>query len=138
LFLSELARFELLLHKSFFVKTAEEFNLKKFQKLPQKNFPNLVFFLHPSAVFFESKFAIFSIWQKRKASKNFSKKERAIIFSNRALPLNEEEFLFLSCVKKQKKLYESYEFLCKKTGKEIDIGALMNHFISNGVIVNYE
>jgi hypothetical protein len=137
-YLKELAQFELLVHETYFVRAIEEkFDLEKFKKIPQEKFPNLVFFLDPSCVFFTSKFAIFSIWKKEKNLKDFLKKESAVIFSGGAEGLNDVELQFLSLVKKKKKFYEIYETLCKKFKKEIDVGKIMNRFIENGVIVDY-
>ncbi len=138
LYLKDLARLELLHHQAYFVeKTNKKFDLKKFQKLPAENFTNLIFSLDPACFLFASKFAVFSIWQKKRAIKNFTKPEFMLVRADNIFKLSEEEFLFLSLIQKQKKLYEIYTTLCKKTGKESDIGKLVRHFISNGTITNY-
>ena len=59
-----------------------------------------------------------------------------LICADKILKLNEEEFLFLTEIKKQKKLYEIYKTLCKKN-KKTNIGKLINQFIANGVITNW-
>lgn len=141
LYLKDLSQLELAFHQSYFTaKVTQKFDLKKFQKLSAENFSNLVFTLDPSCVLIASKFAIFSIWQKEKKIKNFAKPELTLVYANQILLLSEEEFLFLSLIRKQKKLYEIYKSLCRKTKKarkEVDIGALINRFISSGVVIKF-
>jgi hypothetical protein len=138
LYLKDLARLEFLHHQAYFLaKNVEKFDVKKFQKLPSDYFFNLIFSLNSSCFLFRSEFAVFSIWQKKRAIKNFEKPELALICASNILKLSEEEFLFLSLIKKQKKLYKIYQILCKKTKKSVDIGALINRFISNGTITSY-
>ncbi len=59
-------------------------------------------------------------------------------FSNQIFLLTEEEFLFLSLIQKQKNLYQIYKMICKKMKKEVDVGKLINRFISTGVIVSFK
>ncbi len=69
-YLKDLARLELLHHQAYFVeKTNKKFDLKTFQKLPVENFINLIFSLDPTCFLLASKFAIFSIWQKKTRDK---------------------------------------------------------------------
>ncbi|MBP7709790.1 MAG: putative DNA-binding domain-containing protein [Rickettsiales bacterium] len=138
LYLKDLAQLELLHHQAYFIaKNTKEFDVRKFQKLPVDHFFNLVFLLDSSRFLFNSKFAVFSIWQKKREIKNLAKAELALVCADNIFKLSEEEFLFLSLIQKQKKLYEIYQILCKKTKKPVDIGALINRFISNGTIINY-
>jgi len=146
MFLPDLARLELCYHKSYFADIAPQFPLEKFQKLSQKKFFNLQFSLHPSCFLLSSKFAIFSIWKsniEKKSSKkiNAAQPEFTMVerVSNRVNihKINQEEFLFLKNISK-KTLFKTYEEIVKITGKEFDIGALVNKFISNGVIINFK
>ena len=139
LYLKDLARLELAFHQSYFVaKITKKFDLKRLQKLLEKDFTNLTFKLDPSCILVASKFAIFSIWKKERKIKNFSKEELSLVYANKILLLSEEEFLFLSLIQKQKKLYEIYKSICRKTKKDCDIGALLNRFITSGVIVEFK
>lgn len=138
LFLKDLAQLELQLHLAYFKqRNLEKFNVKKFQKLSAENFANLVFTLDPTCFLFSSKFAIFSIWQKKRPPKNLAKGEFVLVRCGQVLKLDESEFLFLSLIAKGQKLYQIYQTLCRKNNREIDIGKLVNHFISNGTIINY-
>lgn len=138
LYLKDLAQLELLLHHSYFTpKITEKFDVKNFKKLSAEKFSNLTFSLHPHCFLFTSKFRVFSIWQKEKEIKNSVKPEFALVLENQILQISEEEFLFLSLIQKKKKLFEIYKNLCQKTKKEVDIGKLINRFISNGIIINY-
>ena len=136
LYLKDLAQLELLYHQTFFVKKTKKFDLKSFKKILPENLANLIFILDPATSLLTSKFAIFSIWKSEKKITNYAKSQSMLIYANKILKLNEEEFLFLSEIKKQKKLYEIYKTLCKKN-KKTNIGKLINHFITNGVITNW-
>ncbi|MES2961934.1 MAG: DNA-binding domain-containing protein [Pseudomonadota bacterium] len=139
LYSKDLAQLELLYHQAFFAKKTKEFDLKSFKKIAPENLANLIFIIDPAANLFTSKFAIFSIWKSEKKIKNFAKAESMLICADKILKLNEEELVFLTEIKKQKKLYQIYKKLCKtkETAKEIDIGKLINHFITNGVITSW-
>jgi len=138
LYLKDLAQLELLYHHSYFAaETKEKFNIEKFKKLPPEKFFDLTFKVDSSCVLFATKFPIFSIWQNSKKSKSLPKPEFMLVYSYKILKLSEEEFLFLSLIQKGKKLYDIYKSLNKKTKKEIDVGGILNKFISNGVIINY-
>lgn len=138
LYLQDLAQLELLHHQAFFIKKSEQkFDVKKFKKLSKESFSNLIFSLDSSCFLFSSKFAVFSIWQKNAKIRNFAKPQLALIRADDILKLSEEEFLFLSLILKKKNLYQIYQALCKKSKNPIDIGALLNRFISNGTIINY-
>lgn len=145
-FLPDLARLELFYHKAYFADISEKFPLIKFKKLPQKKFFHLQFQLHPSCFLISSKFAIFSIW-KNNVGKKSSKKINALnpefamverVFEKVNIhKITVEEFLFLKNISK-KTLFETYEKIVKITGKEFDIGALVNKFISSGIIINFK
>jgi hypothetical protein len=138
LYLKDLAQLELLLHHSFFSKKIiNKFDIKKFQKLPQEKFFDLTFFIHPNCKLFSSKFSIFSIWKKEQEVKNLKEAEFVLIFEKNILKISEEEFLFLSLIQKQKKLYEIYKKLYQKNQKEVDIGKFIQRFIANGIIIKY-
>jgi hypothetical protein len=138
LWIKDLARLELLYHESYFIAESDEkFDIKNFKKLAPEKFANLTFSLDLACVLFSSKFCVYSIWQKKKNIKLASKPEMALIFNYNIAPLSETEFLFLSLIKEGKKLYQIYQMIVKKTKKECDIGQLLNHFISNGVIKKY-
>ncbi len=139
LFLKDLAQLELFYHQSYFAKKSyEKIELKKLKKISAEQFSKIIFALDQSCVFFASKFAIFSIWQKEKKIKNFTKPELVLIHDGHVLLLNEEEFSFLMLIKKQKPLYQIYQLLRKKFKRDLDIGALINHFISNGIITKFD
>jgi hypothetical protein len=145
-FLPDLAKLELLYHKSYFADSAPVFDLDKFKKIPQKKFFDLKFKINPSCFIIASKFAIFSIWKnniedKKEKKINANAAEFALV--ERALGkvnihnISEEEFLFLKNITK-KTLYETYEKITAITKNECDIGRLVNKFISNGVITNFK
>ena len=138
-YLKDLSQLELLHNQAFLNgKSATVFDVEKFKKLPAEKFTQLTFELDPSCTLLASKFAIFTIWKKGSAVKNFLKPELVAIYSDQVLLLSAEEFLFLSLIRKQKNLYEIYKLLCRKIKKEADVGKLINRFISNGVIVRFE
>lgn len=139
-YLSDLATLELAHYKTFFAeKIKDEFPLKKFKKISPENFSNLAFSLHPSCVLFSSKFPIYSIWNK--AKKSSSKKAEFILVANSMQPLvtelSETEFLFLIEIGEGKKLYQVYQKICKKIKKEVDIGKILNHFITSRIIIDF-
>jgi len=137
-YLKDLAQLELFYHQSYFAaKPKKEFDLDKFKKIKAEDFSKIIFTLNPSCILLASKFAIFSIWQKEQKIKNFAKPEFTAIHSNKILSLSAEEFLFLSLILQKKPLYKIYESLCKKSKKEIDIGALINRFIADGTIIKF-
>ena len=151
LYLSDLAQLELFYHQSYFAKDCDFFDIKKFQKISPEKYKNITFTLHPSCFLLSSKFPIFSIWKNKikngKKIININNPEFAtpeFVITARAIDgcvinkLSQEEFLFLFLIKKEEKLYNIFEKICKKTKKEIDIGKLMNHFISNGIITNFK
>ncbi len=138
LYLEDLSQLELLHHQAHFIAgKVEKFDVANFKKLSADRFSNLTFSLNSSCFLLTSKFAVFSIWQKKCPVKNFAKPELALIRADNIFKLSEEEFLFLSLIQKRQKLYKIYQTLCKKSKKPVDIGALINRFISNGTIVNY-
>jgi len=136
LYLKDLAQLEFLYHQAFFVKKTKEFDLKSFKKILPENLTNLIFILDPATSLLASKFAIFSIWKSEKKIRSYAKSQSMLICADKILKLNEEEFLFLTEIKKRKKLYEIYKTLCKKN-KKTNIGKLINHFITNGVITSW-
>lgn len=145
-FLPDLARLELCYHKSYFADIAPQFPLEKFQKLSQKKFFNLQFQLHPSCFLLTSKFAVFSIWKsniEKKSSKKIDAAQPEFAMVERASTrvnihkISQEEFLFLKNISK-KTLFKTYEEIVKITGVEFDIGALVNKFITNGIIINFK
>ncbi len=139
LYLKDLSQLELLHHQDYLAEKYEvNFDLEKFKNLPIEKFTQLTFELNPSSILFSSKFAVFSIWKKEKEIKNFLKPECVMAFSNQIFLLTAEEFLFLSLIQKQKNLYQIYKMICKKMKKEVDVGKLINRFISTGVIVSFK
>lgn len=137
-YLKDLARLELLYHQSYFTaQITKELDVKKFQKLPEEKFFDLIFTLNPSTILFSSKFKIFSIWQKEKNLKNIANEEFALIFNGKIFQLKKEEFLFLSLITKKNNLYKIYQKLCRETKKKINIGTLINKFVSSGVIIDF-
>ncbi len=137
-YLKDLAQLELFYHQSYFApRPQNKFDLNKFKKIKAENFSKITFTLNPSCILLTSKFAIFTIWKKEKKIKNFAKPEFAAIHSSKILLLNAEEFLFLSLILQKKPLYKIYESLCKKSKKEIDIGALINRFIADETIIKF-
>lgn len=140
-FLSDLATIELAHYKTFFAdKIKNDFPLKEFKKISAEKFSDLTFTLHPSCILFSSKFPIYSIWNKEK--KSTSKKGEFLIVANTGKPfvaeLSEIEFIFLIEIGEGKKLYQAYQKICKKTKKGIDIGKILNHLVSNRVIIGFD
>ncbi len=138
IYLKDLAQLELLHHQAYFlVKPDREFAVKKLQKLPKEKFSELVFFLDKSCFLFSSEFAVFSIWKKNSKIKNFQKDQYILIKADDIFLLTKEEFRFLQLVKKEKTLFAIYEKLNKEFKKSVDIGALLQKFISDGTIIDY-
>jgi hypothetical protein len=136
--LKDLAQLELLRHQSYFLaETEKEFDVKNFKKLSPEKFSELIFTLDSGCILFSSKFSICSIWQKKQKIKQPLKPEFALVFNYNISKISEEEFLFLSLIKDGKKLFKIYKTIVRKTKKEVDIGKLLNRFISNGIIKNY-
>lgn len=147
LYLEDVSKLELLYHQSYFAKDVKKnFDVEKFKKISPEKYMNLSFELHPSCFLFSSKFPIFSIWKsnienskkKIRISDNYEYVMIERIVNSSVVKLLEEEFLFLSFIQMEKKLYETYQKVCRKTKKEIDIGSFLNRFISNGVFVNFK
>lgn len=146
-YLKDLAQLELFYHQAYFAKDSNDFAVEKFQKLSPEKYKNLTFTLHPSCFLFTSKFPVFSLWKnkindEKKSVKIVNNPELAMI-ARTAQGLNihklsEEEFLFLSLLEKGKTLYNIFENISKKTKREIDIGKLLNHFISSGMIADFK
>lgn len=146
-YLHEIANLELLYHKSYFIADNNEFNLENFQKISEEDFFNLTFTLHKSCFLLSSKFPLFSIWKDNienngKNKINLNKKEFILIdnalgkvmMSN----LSEEEFIFLDQISKGKNLYETYKIINRKIKKEVDIGQILQKFISSRTINNFK
>ncbi len=145
-FLSDLARLELLHHKAYYSADAEKFDLKKFKKITAEKFSNLEFELHPSCFLMASEFPIFSIWKDNIAGngkKKISLKKPELLLIERGLSkvqihnLSPEEFIFLASSTK-KKLFTIYKEILQQTKRECDIGAILNKFISLGIIANFK
>ena len=140
-YLHDLAKLELAhYHNYFAADVKKEFNLEKFKKISPEKFSQLSFKLHPTCILLASKFSIHTIWLKEKKPRNLDKPEFVAVgkFGGGSVKnLSEAEFLFLSLIAKEKKLYEIYKKIVKKTGKEFDIGAMLNRFISEKVIVDF-
>lgn len=136
-FLHDLSQLELKLHRAYFAKNVADFDVKKFQKLPQEKFFELKFFLHPSCFLFSSKFPIYSIWKGKKATKPESVLVARIGGEAEILKLTEEEFLFLEGVKQKKNLYQIYQKINRATKKECDIGKVLQKFIGSGSLSGF-
>jgi hypothetical protein len=137
-FLKDLSQVELLHHQAYFVaKCDAKLDIKKLQELPKEKFYNLTFSLNNSCTLFTSKFAVFSIWKKNSSIKEYQKTQHLLIRSDDILLLKEVEFAFLSLISKQQELFDIYAKLCKDFNKSVDVGALLQKFISNETIVNY-
>lgn len=148
LYLEDVAKLELLYHQSYFAKDVKKnFDVEKFKKISPEKYMNLSFEIHPSCFLLSSKFPVFSIWKSN--NENSKKKIKILdnveyimidrVYNSSVITkLSEEEFLFLSLIKVKNKLYETYQKVCRKTKKEIDIGSFLNRFISNGVFINFK
>lgn len=138
-YLKDLAQIELFYHQSYFTAQSKtKFDLEKFKKVSSEDFGKIIFTIADSAVLFSSKFAVFSIWKKEQKIKNYKKTELMLIHRNKILLLNQEEYLFLSLIKQQKPLYKIYQKLCKNSEAEVNIGALINDFVTRGIITKFD
>lgn len=148
LYLEDVAKIEFLYHKSYFAKNAKKsFDLEKFKKLKPQDYQNLTFKLHPSCYLISSNFPIYEIWQN---NLNNSKKQIKVIEKEQFLlidrslnqskisKISQAEYLFLKLINKKKKLYETYEEICRITNQEIDIGSFLNKFISSAILVDFK
>ena len=153
LYLEDVAKLEWLYHQSYFEKDAKAlFDVEKFKKIAPEKYKDLSFKLHPTSLLFSSKFPVFTIWKnniedKKKRIKIADNAEMILIErvggKSMITKLTEEEFIFLSLIGDRKKLYETYQKICRKTKKEvakkeIDIGNFLNRFISSGVFVDFK
>ena len=145
-FLPDVATLELLYHKAYYCQDSKIFDVEKFKKITPQNFPNLKLELHPSCFLMASEFPIFSIWMdnmKNSGRKKISLKHPEFALLERAHHkveihnLTKEEFIFLANVGR-KKLFNIYKEIFRQTKKECDIGALLNKFISLGIISNFK
>ncbi len=145
-FIPDLARLELLFHKAYYAADTKVFDIEKFKKVPQEKFFDLEFELHPSCFLIASKFPIFSIWENHidnKKKKKISSKKPELVLVTRSLRkvqiynLSREEFIFLANIA-DKKLFKIYKEIIRQTKKDCDIGALLNKFISLGIISNFK
>lgn len=150
-YLSDVANLEWLFHKCYFAKNADDFDIENFQKIPPENFSNLTLQLHPSCFLLKSKFPIFSIWKDNieNDGKNeiFLQNSEFVLIgrangNSEITNLSKEEFIFLSEIEKQTRLYEIYKKLAsnnKKEGNpEPDIGKLLEKFIQLRIINNFQ
>ena len=147
IYLYEMAKLELLYHKSYFISNKKEFDIKGFQKISEDDFYNLTFTLHPSAFLIKSKFPLFTIWQdniENDGKKKISLENPELILIDNALgkvmmnKLSEEEFLFLDKISKGKNLYETYKLITRKIKQECDIGQILQKFITSRLINNFQ
>lgn len=143
--LPDLARLELLYHKSYYAADAENFDLETFKKISPENFENLTFELHPSCFLIASKFPIYSIWNNSVNGENkkvslLKKAEFAMVERTsqklQIHKIDEKEFFFLQNINK-KTLFKTYKLISKKTKNDCNIGALLNKFITNGIIIKF-
>ena len=147
-YLADLSQLEWLYHHSYFEKDAETvFDIEKFKKISPEKYKNLSFKLHPTCSLFSSKFPVFTIWKNKIENKSNKIKiadnaEMVLIeragMSSVITKLSQEEFLFLSLIGEGGELYETYQKICRKTKKEIDVGSFLNKFISAGVFVDFK
>lgn len=138
-YLKDLSQFELLLHQSYFAENVANFDTEKLQKIAPEKYQNLILELHPSCFLMTTDFTIFSCYKNYpKKSKIAKKIEFILIFKSLAIKLSQEEFVFLSAVKKQQKLYNIFKKITRISDKKIDIGKMLNKFILKGVIVNFK
>lgn len=138
-YLYELAKLEALLFSTYFLEDEKrKFNIEKYKKLPEEKFSNLKFYLDLTVNIISSKYPIYSIYSKKKSR---SKKQEYLMIerigsNSEAHNISKEEYLFLDLVKKGKNLYQIFELIAKKN-KKFDIGATLNKFIENSVIVDF-
>lgn len=147
LYLEDIAQLEWLYHESYFKKDIkQDFDIEQFQQLAEDQYESLSFELHPSCILFESKYSIFNIWKSNVEDiegQNINPDIPQFVIIDRVeirsaiSTLSHEEFLFLSLLEKGCKLFETYEEINRITNKEVDIGSLLNKFISNRVICNF-
>jgi hypothetical protein len=145
-YLRDLAALEWRYHLAYFIKDVEAFDLEKFQKLKQKDLFKVKFKLHPSCHLISSRYPIYSIWEfsnkKNNKKLNLENLNHQFILIERANwqvnihNLSEPEFLFLKQLKNQKNIYQVYQDLGQKH-QNIDIGSLINKYISNGVLSRF-
>ncbi len=143
-FISDLSRLEWYYHICYYAKDVPDFDVEVLQKLSQEKLPNLKFKLHPSCYLLESEFGIFSFWKgliDGKKRKKLPSKDREFLLVERASgarnirQLNREEFLFLDNIQKQKTLYETYEVIRRKMKRDVDVGKIMQNFISLRILL---
>ncbi len=148
LYLQDLAQLELFFHQSYFAsQDNEKIEITELQKIDLANFEKIIFSLSKTAVLFNSEFPIYSIWHEEKKIKK-TQPQQVIIHRNQIFNLSEEQFRFAKLVSQKLRLYKIYQNLCdfrdnqnsKKKDKnhEIDFGALLNFFISNGLITKFD
>ncbi len=150
-YLSDIAKLEYLFHKCYFSKEADDFDIENFQKISPEDFSNLTLKLHPSVFLLKSKFSIFSIWKdniENDGKNKISIENSECVLIDRAngnsevKSLSREEFIFLSEIEKQNKLYEVYKKIARNNKKEgsdePDIGKLLEKFIQLRIINNFK
>lgn len=145
-YLSDIAKLEWRYHLAYFAANTTPLDTKKLQQVPEENFSELIFKLHPSCHLFSSQYPVFTIWNN--VRKNFkkeinikNKKGELILIERSHLKTNihnlsEIEYMFLQNIKKKSTLYKIYETL-GKVDPQIAIGLLVNKFVSNGVLNNF-
>ncbi len=136
-FLPDLAKLELNYYRSYFMPAAKkEFQLEKFKKLHPKKLAKTIFTLHPTCILQKSSYPIYNIFTKEK---NTKKNTEYVLISrifniSEVIKLKKDEFIFLNLIKNNHNLEEIYKVLPKK----IDIGPLLNRFISARIITDYK
>lgn len=138
-FLYDLSRLELASHQSYYADDMAEFAINSFHKIKPENFYELTFDLHPSCFLIKSQFPIFEIFTKKQ--KILGKKTEFILVerasgSCKIEAITGDEFLFLEYILKKKSLFQIYKKITQ-SNKNFDIGAMLNKFINNRVICNF-
>ena len=147
-YLSQLASLEWQFHQAYFDDIAPEIKLETLQKIPQEDYFNLSFTLSPSAKLINSQFPLYKIWISNIGSNDQEKidltKEKGEflliykLFEVALEKIDEIDYLFLKLIAQNLSLFEIYENITLQLNlSEFDIGALINKYISNSVIANF-
>lgn len=146
IYLKDLAKLEWFYHQLYFSKDAQPIDVIKLQNLKEKDYYQVKFKLHPSCKIIKSTYPIFTIWNINKKSTkkiNLNKNSGEMIllerchFKSNIHKLDEQEYQFLQMIKKQNNIYQIYKNI-SKIYPEFDIGALINKYISNGVLSEFQ
>lgn len=147
-YLADMARFEWAYHEVFHEASAGRFDTQALQQVPEQQYSNLVFYLHPASRLLASRYPLTRIWQANQADnpEKISLQECDNFFlvgrrnnENVFQTLEKIDFDFLSLVSAEFCLEEITDRLRSNNGdSEVDLNALLISHVTTGNICKFK